>query len=210
MKDLPDVALWQRVRGGDAEAFGRLFERHGQRIHGYVLRRTADPAAAEDVTAMVFLEVWRRRHEVVLHQPSALPWLFGVAANVLRGRSRTRRRHQAALERLARLRPPTPEPVERRSETIDEARRVVAAVARLPRRERDVLTLSAWEGLSHEEIAAALDVPVGTVKSRLARARARLDPVRRRSSPARVARPALAVPARSTAPADVALKEGLS
>jgi RNA polymerase sigma factor (sigma-70 family) len=210
MNDLPDVALWQRVRDDDAEAFGWLFERHGQRIHGYALRRTADQAAAEDVTAMVFLEVWRRRHDVVLHQPSALPWLFGVAANVLRGRNRTRRRHEAALERLSRLRPPTPEPVERRSEALDEARRVIAAVARLPRRERDVLTLSVWEELSHEEIAAALDVPVGTVKSRLARARARLDPDRRRSSHGHVAGSAIAAPVVSATPADVALKEGLS
>jgi RNA polymerase sigma-70 factor, ECF subfamily len=183
MNDLPDAELWQRVRRDDPNAFGLLFERHGERIHGFALRRTADATAAEDVTAIVFLEAWRRRHDVVLHQPSALPWLYGVAANVLRGHSRTRRRHRAALDRLARLRPPTVEPVDRRSEAIEEARAIVAAVAELPLRERDVLALSAWEGLSHEEIAAALDVPVGTVKSRLSRARARLE-ARRLHGPA--------------------------
>lgn len=176
MRDQPDTALWARVREDDADAFGLLFRRHGERIHGFALRRTADPAAAEDVTAMVFLEAWRRRHQVRLHQPSALPWLYGVAANVLRSRNRTRRRHQAALERLAGLPPRSPDLVEAQAEAVEDARTVVAAVARLPRRERDVLTLSVWEGLSHDAIAAALDVPVGTVKSRLARARARLEP----------------------------------
>lgn len=210
MHDLPDADLWQRVRDDDAMAFGQLFERHGERIHGFALRRTADPAAAEDTTAIVFLEAWRRRHNVVLRQPSVLPWLYGVAANVLRGRNRTRRRHQAALERLARLPPPTHELVERRSEALDEARRVIAAVDQLPRRERDVLSLSVWEGLSHDEIAAALGIPVGTVKSRLSRARARLEPHRQRSSRSGISESASAAPAASAVPTELALKEGLS
>jgi RNA polymerase sigma-70 factor (ECF subfamily) len=182
--DAPDADVWLRIRD-DPDAFGSLFERYGERIHGYALRRTGDLTAAEDVTAIVFLEAWRRRHEVVLHQPSALPWLYGVAANVLRGQRRTRRRHQAALERLGHLQPPTPEPepepeaVAGRSEALEAARNVMDAISRLPRREHDVLVLSVWEGLSHDEIAAALEIPVGTVKSRLARARARLEPHRR-------------------------------
>jgi len=207
MNELPDADLWQRVRENDAEAFGRLFERHGERIHGFALRRTADVTAAEDITAIVFLEAWRRRHEVMLHQPSALPWLYGVAANVLRGRNRSRRRHRAALERLARLRPPAIELVECRSEALEETRSILAAVAQLPRRERDVLSLAVWEGLSHEEIAVALGIAVGTVKSRLSRARARLEPHRRGSSRARASQAASADP---HLPTVLALKEGPS
>jgi RNA polymerase sigma factor (sigma-70 family) len=207
MNDLPDADLWHRVRENDAEAFGLLFERHGGRIHGFALRRTADVTAAEDTTAMVFLEAWRRRHEVMLHQPSALPWLYGVAANVLRGRNRSRRRHQAALERLARMRPPAIELVECRSEELEETRSILAAVAQLPRRELDVLSLSVWEELSHEEIAVALGIAVGTVKSRLSRARARLEPHRQRSSRFRTSLSAAAV---SDIPAELALKDGPS
>jgi RNA polymerase sigma-70 factor (ECF subfamily) len=105
-----DADLWRRVRDDDADAFGQLFERHGERIHGFAWRRTANAAAAEDVTALVFLEAWRRRREVTLHQPSVLPWLYGVAANVLRGHNRARRRHQAALRRWRAYvpRPPSP------------------------------------------------------------------------------------------------------
>jgi len=207
-----DADLWRRVRDDDADAFGQLFERHGERIHGFAWRRTANAAAAEDVTALVFLEAWRRRREVTLHQPSVLPWLYGVAANVLRGHNRARRRHQAALRRLAGLRAPASESVELRSEAVRDARQVIDAVRRLPRRERDARTLSAWEGLTHEEIAAALDIPVGTVKSRLARARARLDPHRQRASRSR-AGSALAAPAVRALPtvsADLALEEDLS
>jgi RNA polymerase sigma-70 factor (ECF subfamily) len=170
-----DAALWERVRGDDAEAFGALFDRHGVRVHGYVLRRTGDVSAAEDVTATVFLEAWRLRHRVELDRPSALPWLFGVAANVTRHWHRARRRHRAALDRLAQRPQPEVIGVERTAEAAEAAARVLAHVRVLPSRERDVLALSVWEGFDHAEIADALGIAVGTVKSRLARARRRLQ-----------------------------------
>lgn len=178
MTDPDDQELWHRLRGDDADAFGLLFERHGDRILRYVLRRTGEAADAEDLVAVVFLEAWRRRGAVELHQASALPWLYGVAANVVARRHRSRRRHAAALERLALLPPRSPALVERQAEAAAESARVLDAIGRLPRREREVLVLSVWEGLSHAEIAVALDTTVGTVKSRLSRARTRLDPAR--------------------------------
>jgi len=175
--DPPDDAeLWRRIRADDADAFGLLFVRHGPRIHGYVLRRTGDPAVAEDVTAVVFLEVWRRRGSVTLDQPSALPWLYGVAGNVTRRWHRSRRRHHAALARLSSLPSRSSELVEVQAEATERSRTVLRQIEGLPRRERDVLVLSVWEGLSHQEIAVALGIAPGTVKSRLSRARARLDP----------------------------------
>lgn len=173
-----DADLWRRIRADDADAFGVLFARHGPRIHGYVLRRTGDPTVAEDVAAVVFLEAWRRRRSVTLDQASALPWLYGVASNVTRRWQRSRRRHHAALARLSSLPPRSPELVEVQAEAAERSRAVLARVEDLPRRERDVLVLSVWEGLSHAEIAVALGIAPGTVKSRLSRARARLDPDR--------------------------------
>ncbi len=182
-----DAELWRRIRADDADAFGLLFARHGPRIHGYVLRRTADPSAAEDVTAVVFLEAWRRRGAVTLDQPSALPWLYGVAANVTRRWHRSRRRHQAALRRLSALPPRHPVLADVQADAAARAASVLEQVRALPRRERDVLVLSVWEGLSHDEIAVALGIATGTVKSRLSRARARLDPDRPPGPPAEAA-----------------------
>ena len=167
MIEADDVDLWNRIRTGDADAFGLLFERHGARIHGYVLRRTGDPQVAEDTVAVVFLEAWRQRTRVDLDQPSALPWLYGVAGNVVRHQHRSRRRHQAALERLAHLPERSPALVERQAQAAADAARVLDQIRSLPRRERDVLVLSVWEGLSHAEIAVALGTTVGTVKSEI-------------------------------------------
>lgn len=174
MTDPTDAELWHRIRANDPEAFGDLYGRHGPTIHRFALRRTGDPHHADDVTATVFLEAWRRRHRTELHQPTALPWLYGVTTNVLHNWRRSRRRHDAALDRLRSRIDPGPALTDQQAEAADEARRVLARLPRLPAGELDVLVLATWEGLSIAEIADALDLPAGTVKSRLHRARQRL------------------------------------
>lgn len=178
MTEPDDADLWRRIRADDADAFRLLFDRHGPRIHRYVLRRSGDPGSADDITAVVFLEAWRMRTRTDLQQTTSLPWLYGVAGNVLRHWQRSRRRHHEALARFALLPSPKPALVERQAQAAADAAAVLEQITRLPARERDVLLLSVWEGLSHAEIALALGTTVGTVKSRLSRARARLDPDR--------------------------------
>ena len=173
MSGSTDAELWRLAVAGEAAAFGVLFERHAATIYNYCFRRTGDWSLAEDLASTVFLEAWRRRADVRLERDSALPWLLGVATNVLRNRWRSERRHRAALARLS---------VEREDgfegELIDriddqrEMRRVLRTVAALSRDDQDVLALCVWEGLSYESTALALGVPVGTVRSRLSRARA--------------------------------------
>jgi RNA polymerase sigma factor (sigma-70 family) len=174
MPEPSDAEFWQRIRADDPQAFGDLFRRHGPTIHRYLLRRTADAHGAEDLAATVFLEAWRQRHRVELRQPSALPWLYGVATNLLRSNRRLLTRDAALAGRLAALPPTDPTTVERQVEAAEEARVLLAQMTDLPRRQLDVLVLVAWEGLSISEASVALDVPPGTVKSRLSRARARL------------------------------------
>jgi RNA polymerase sigma-70 factor (ECF subfamily) len=170
-----DDALWQLVRAGDAEAFGVLFERYGKAIYNYCFRRTADWAAAEDLSSMVFLEVWRRR-EQDLAPGTVLAWLYGVATNLLRNRRRSSRRYAAALARIA-LPEPTPDFAGDVVERLDDEKqmaRVLSSIATLTRRQQEVLALCDWSGLSYEAAAAALALPIGTVKSSLFRARKRI------------------------------------
>ncbi len=173
---LTDVDLWERARAGDASAFGELFDRHARAVYNFCFRRTGSWSVAEDLTSLVFLEAWRTREPIELLRDSALPWLYGVALNLTRNHQRTMRRRRRAIERLA---PPVAIP-----DVADEAILRLAAehrmcgvlrlVSALPQADQNVLAVCAWAGLSYEEAADSLGVPVGTVRSRLARARDRL------------------------------------
>jgi RNA polymerase sigma-70 factor (ECF subfamily) len=166
-----DSVLWSRSRAGDATAFGLLFERHATTIYNYCFRRVGDWAAAEDLLSIVFLEAWRRRDKE-LPPDKVLPWLYGIATNVVRNRRRSERRFAAALARI-----PAPPSGQGFSESVDERldderqmRKALTLMAQLPRRERDVIALCGWSGLSYADAALALGVPVGTIRSRLSRA----------------------------------------
>ena len=86
----------------DPGALAALFDRYGDRIYNHCFRHLADWAEAEDATSSVFLEVWRHRRRVRLHDGSALPWLYGVATNVCRNAGRSRRRYLRAVDEPAR------------------------------------------------------------------------------------------------------------
>ena len=171
-----DETLLQASASGDKRAFSELYDRHARTIYNYLFRRLADWSEAEDLTAVVFLEAFRRRAEVVVVEGKLLAWLYGIATNVLRNRRRALWRHRQLVAQLARQpgTEVTPDVVAR-SEAAAQMRSVLQRVATLPRRQQDVVALCVWSGLSYEEAAAALGVPVGTVRSRLSRARASLD-----------------------------------
>ncbi|WP_433087596.1 RNA polymerase sigma factor [Dactylosporangium sp. CA-052675] len=174
--DDDDRVLWDRARAGDAAAFGDLYARHARAVYTFCSWRTGDPALAEDLSAAVFLEVWAARGRTALTEASLLPWLLGVARNLVRNQWRANRRRRAALARLPPLRD-SPDHGEDSAARVDAQRRLAAvrrACERLPERELEVLQLCAWLGLSPAQAATALGVPVGTVHSRLSRARARL------------------------------------
>jgi RNA polymerase sigma-70 factor (ECF subfamily) len=172
-----DRELWERARSGNAEAFGDLYERHARAVQSYCLWRTAGLQAAEDATATVFLEAWRKRGRLTLTTDSAAALLLGIANNVVRRQWRSQRRHRDALERVRSAgQPPNDLEAEAiaRVDAVRQLRDGGEAIRQLPRREREVLAMLAWSDLSYGEIAEALGLPVGTVRSRLARARTRL------------------------------------
>lgn len=175
MTELTDAEVIARSID-DPEAFGVVFDRYVDAVHGYLARRggrESGDSLAGDVFRVAFEVRGRYRAEF----PSALPWLYGIAANVLRQDARRQRRHARLADRLAIVRPvnstlvPDPEVVVAREEAVAEALR---AVALLPELDRESLLLFTWEQMSYEEIALALDIPLGTVRSRLHRARQRV------------------------------------
>ncbi|WP_414721309.1 RNA polymerase sigma factor [Streptomyces ossamyceticus] len=169
-------ALRARIRDGDAAAFGEVFDAYARSVYNHAFRLTGDWSTAEDIVSLTFLEAWRLRDRLDREGGSPRPWLLGIATNVARNSRRTARRHAAAVARL-----PRPESVRDFADDVagkldDTAylRAVRTAVARLRRPEREVLALCAWGGLDYAAAAEALGVPVGTVRSRLSRARAKL------------------------------------
>ncbi|MFF2777364.1 RNA polymerase sigma factor [Streptomyces sp. NPDC058052] len=171
-----DRELNDRLRAGDRDAFAEIFDAHARTVHAYAVRLTGDWAAADDIMSLTFLEAWKRRGKLRDEVGDVRAWLLGVATNVSRNTARAARRHRAAMARL-----PPPEPLPDVSDGVvrqlhDTARlaAVTRAVRRLKRGDREVLGLVVWSELGYAEASAALGVPVGTVRSRLSRARQRL------------------------------------
>jgi RNA polymerase sigma factor (sigma-70 family) len=174
-----ELNLRARVRAGDPAAFRELFDDHARSVYNHGYRLTGDWSAAEDVVSLTFLEAWRLRDRVDAgaEAGSLRSWLFGIATNVARNLRRTARRHAAALARLspAEAVPDFAEEVAGRIRDRERLTLVRTALAALRQPEREVLALCVWSGLDYAEAAAALGVPVGTVRSRLSRARTRLQ-----------------------------------
>lgn len=154
------------------EVFAHLYDRYAPDIHRYAARRLGD-GAADDITAETFLIAFRARARYDRERAAARPWLYGIAARLI---GRQRRSEVRALRAYARTgADPVAEPWIERAESRVAAEAVRAplagALAGLSAGDRHVLLLVAWADLSYQEVAEALDIPLGTVRSRLNRAR---------------------------------------
>jgi RNA polymerase sigma factor (sigma-70 family) len=154
--------------GDDAVVFRDVFERHHVEIRRYLRHRVADADVAEDLAAETFARAFAARSGFVDLGHGLRPWLFQIATNLVRDELRARARRRSLAERL---RGERPTPVVLPAGADPE---LAAALAMLRRDELDVLLLFAWAELSYDEISVALGLPVGTVRSRLSRARTRL------------------------------------
>lgn len=162
------------------EQFGVVFDRHARVVFRYLVRRIG-PGDADTVLGEVFRIAFEKRATYDASYKSARPWLYGIATRLVAKHRRAEARRIRATARLASERVTPADATERVDDRVDAAVRwpgVADAVAELPRGERDALLLFVWEELSYEEIASALRVPVGTVRSRLNRARRRLRALR--------------------------------
>ena len=155
----------------DPAAFAPIFDRHYATIHAY-LRRRLDVPIAEELAAETFARALRGVARYDEDRGDALPWLFGIAANLARRHRRTEVRRLRAYARTGR------DPLQdehgdapARLDAAAAGPRLAAALAELRAHDREALLLFAWAELSYDEIALALSIPVGTVRSRLHRAR---------------------------------------
>jgi RNA polymerase sigma factor (sigma-70 family) len=164
----------QEFRGthGGPETFRLLFDRHYAVVHRYLRRRLGEHVA-DELASETFAIAYGRRQHLVFVDGSARPWLFGIATNLLRSHHRREARCLRAYARTGRdpLALAGPESDLDRLAADGCLPALLEALASLRSAERDVLFLYAWADLSYVEIAAALGLPVGTVRSRLHRAR---------------------------------------
>lgn len=157
------------------ELLAEIFDRHAPDLLRYLARRIG-PHDAEDLLGDVFVVALERRTVFDADATSARPWLYGIASNLLRRRRRDEVRSWRALARVgddsgvAIL----DDRIEDRLDSTGTVRGLAGALAELSAGDRDVLLMVAWAELTHDEIASALEIPVGTVKSRLHRARRKL------------------------------------
>jgi RNA polymerase sigma factor (sigma-70 family) len=158
---------------GEPEAFGLIYDRHAATVLRFLGRR-AGAKVGEGLVGELFRIAFERRKTFDASRASALPWLYGIGANLLLKHRRAEARRLRASARIAAVEAPD----RRASAAALDARllfpRVADAIEALPGDEREALLLFAWEDLSYQSMAEALELPIGTVRSRLNRARAHL------------------------------------
>jgi len=161
----------------DRRAFGEIFEYYGPRVKAFLMSRRMAAHEADELAQEVMLTVWNKAHLYAAEKASVSTWIFTIARNRMIDLRRSEGRkagldiHDPALHPAAE---PQPDETLARS---DEDRAVAAALKELPKEQSDILRLSFMEGHSHHTIAARLDLPLGTVKSRIRLAKDRLKSV---------------------------------
>jgi RNA polymerase sigma factor (sigma-70 family) len=173
---------------GQPRAFAELFDRHAGVVGRYAARRLGADAG-EDILSETFLVAFARRKAFDTTWDTALPWLFGIASRLIRKHRATEAKHlRSSIESAHREEHISHGDLETTIARLDaeiSTRELAPRIASLSARDRETLLLYAWGDLTYEEVAAALGVPVGTVRSRINRVRTRLDP-HRGTSPIRV------------------------
>ena len=165
-----DGELLQRVGDGDRSAFELLYKRYARAVLGLALRRLGDRGRAEDAVQETFASVWRSASSYKPERGPGAPWLYAVARHAIVDRFRARSDTPAEIPEMV---ADEAGPAER-AESSYLSWRVHRAMEQLPEKEREVLELAYWSGLSQTEVAGFLGIPLGTVKTRTRSALSRL------------------------------------
>jgi RNA polymerase sigma-70 factor (ECF subfamily) len=172
-----DSDLWRAVAAGDEAAFRELFLLYSGLVYNYCFRRTASWSLAEDAAQATFATLWRPAVAGTVDElrlESARPMLLAMALGECNNATRSRRRQLRLVDRIGEATSRAADNTAAWLEAETTMQTIRQAMSVLPRHQRDVVELVAWSGLSMTEAAATLNISVGTVKSRLSRARTRL------------------------------------
>jgi RNA polymerase sigma-70 factor (ECF subfamily) len=172
-EDWTDAELLVRVAERDRDAFELLYHRYVRSVMGIALRRLRDRGRAEDAVQETFASIWRSAASYRPERGPAAPWLYAVARNAIVDRLRARTEPASEVPETASS---EAGPLER-AESSYVSWRVHRALEELPEKEREVVELAYWSGLSQSEVADYLHIPLGTVKTRTRSALARLATV---------------------------------
>jgi len=171
MSDTPDL-LNRVARDRDRSAFAAVYDRLSPRVYGFLLKLLGNRTDADDVLQETFLQVWNQAERFDPTRANADGWMLMIARSRAADRLRKRAANKLAAE-------PVHEPAVstnpgEKLEASDDATRVSAALARIPPEQGDLIRLAFYDGLTHEQIARKLGIPLGTVKTRMRAALARL------------------------------------
>jgi RNA polymerase sigma-70 factor, ECF subfamily len=169
-----DGELIQRAAAGEHSAFEDLYRRYARAVFGLALRRLGDRGRAEEAVQETFASVWRSAGSYKPERGPGAPWLYAVARHAIVDRAR--RRTDLPVEAFDEPADSEPGPADT-AEASWVSWRVHRALEDLPEREREVISLAYWSGLSQSEVAEFLDIPLGTVKTRTRAALQRLADV---------------------------------
>ncbi|HET8981004.1 MAG TPA: RNA polymerase sigma factor [Solirubrobacteraceae bacterium] len=172
-----DAALIHAAQSEPA-VFGTIFDRHFGAVYGFCARRVGGELA-DDLAGETFRRAFEARGSYDLSQPNALPWLFRIALNLMRDVIRSRAAEDRAYARLRAFAGTgsvsEEDPTVRGAEARADLARLAQVLVTERREDVEALFLHVWEGLSYLEVATALGVPIGTVRSRLSRLRDRIE-----------------------------------
>lgn len=174
LSELPPKQLIECIaRSQDKPAFAALFDAYAPRVKYFLIRNGTNPETAEELAQEALLTVWRKAKYFSAQRGSASAWIFTIARNLRIDEARRDKRAQlyAMVNEFDDVYPDTPDELVSASE---HAKRVRAAMQELPKEQFEVVRWSFMEGVAHSEIAERLELPLGTVKSRLRLAMRRL------------------------------------
>ena len=158
-------------RGEDGEEIASAFRSHARELYRFCLRLTGNPTRADEALGEVFMQVCARRQEIDFGSRPLRPWLYGIARNVLLNQWREEQRQQATALRLTDLHRRSAEDAGEEFARRQVTQTLLCSLGALPEEQRQVVVLCVFDDRSYEAAASDLNVPVGTVRSRLYRAR---------------------------------------